>query len=177
MNLDNNKINLNEFKKNVHSQSGEDGILERLLDNIDIQQSYEFVEFGAHDGKTNSNCFNLLENYNYFGLFIEPDKKRFNELNQNTKGMNCKNINSLISIKGNSTLENILTQNNISKNFDVLSIDIDGYDYQVFESLMSFNPKIVIIELYLSLTQPFQMTLNIFNPITLKEGMDQVQSQ
>tara|TARA_A100001035_G_scaffold280025_1_gene283577 strand:- start:2705 stop:3595 length:891 start_codon:yes stop_codon:yes gene_type:complete len=146
MNEKNNYILLNNHKENIYSQSGEDGILKKILENIHIKKSNEFVEFGAHDGKTNSNCFNLLENYNYFGLFIEPDKKRFNELNQNTKSMNCKNINSSISIEGNSTLDNILTQNNISKNFDILSIDIDGYDYQVFESLMSFNPKIVIIE-------------------------------
>ena len=145
MNEKNNYILLNNHKENIYSQSGEDGILKKILENIHIKKSNEFVEFGAHDGKTNSNCFNLLENYNYFGLFIEPDKKRFNELNQNTKSMNCKNINSSISIEGNSTLDNILTQNNISKNFDILSIDIDGYDYQVFESLMSFNPKIVII--------------------------------
>ena len=96
MNLDNNKINLNEFTKNIYSQSGEDGIIEKLLENIDIKQSYEFVEFGAHDGKTNSNCYYLLEKTDYFGLFIEPDKKRFKNLELNTQNMNCKNINSLV---------------------------------------------------------------------------------
>ena len=32
------------------------------------------------------------------------------------------------------------------KNFDILSIDIDGFDYQIFESLNRFKPKIVITE-------------------------------
>ena len=140
------KIKLNNYKKNIYSQSGEDGIIEKLLENIDIEQSYEFVEFGAHDGKTNSNCFYLLETSDYFGLFIEPDKKRFKNLELNTQNMNCKNINSLVSTKGSTSLESTLKKNNISKNFDILSIDIDGYDYQILKSLVSYKPKIVIVE-------------------------------
>lgn len=139
-------INLHDFKNNIYSQSGEDGIIKKILENIQVQKSNEFVEFGAHDGKTNSNCFNLLKEEKYFGLFIEPDKKRFQKLNSNTQNMNCKNINSIVSVQGDYSLNNILKENNISENFDILSIDIDGYDYQIFKSLQSYRPKIVIIE-------------------------------
>lgn len=72
-----NKINLNNHKSNLYSQSGEDGIIEKLLDIQIFESNFQFVEFGAHDGVTNSNCFNLLKNKNYKGLFIEPDNKRF----------------------------------------------------------------------------------------------------
>ena len=59
-------INLNHFKNNIYSQSGEDGIIKKILENIQVQKSNEFVEFGAHDGKTNSNCFNLLKEEKIF---------------------------------------------------------------------------------------------------------------
>ena len=52
----------------------------------------------------------------YFGLFIEPDKKRFQKLNSNTQNMNCKNINSIVSVQGNYSLNNILKENDISEN-------------------------------------------------------------
>ena len=79
------KTNLNNHKHNIYSQSGEDGIVDKLLSIGTLEPNFQFVEFGAHDGVTNSNCFNLLKNKNYEGLFIEPDKKRFQELLINTK--------------------------------------------------------------------------------------------
>lgn len=141
-----NKIQLNNFKKNIYSQSGEDGIIEKILIDEIFESNFQFVEFGAHDGKTNSNCYNLLQNKNYQGLFIEPNKKRFKKLIENTKKYNSININSSVSREGEFSLDNILTKNKFENNFDLLSIDIDGFDYQMFESLNLFKPKIVIIE-------------------------------
>ncbi len=141
-----NKIQLNNFKKNIYSQSGEDGIIEKILTDEIFESNSQFVEFGAHDGKTNSNCYNLLQNKNYQGLFIEPNKKRFKKLIENTKKYNSININSFVSREGELSLDNILTKNKFENNFDLLSIDIDGLDYQMFESLNLFKPKIVIIE-------------------------------
>jgi hypothetical protein len=37
--------------------------------------------------------------------------------------------------------------NKIKKNFDILSIDIDSYDLDIWENLRKFSPKIVIIEI------------------------------
>ena len=140
------KTNLNNHKHNIYSQSGEDGIVDKLLSIGTLEPNFQFVEFGAHDGVTNSNCFNLLKNKNYEGLFIEPDKKRFQELLINTKNYNSTNIKSFVTPNGKTSLDNILNDNKIDKNFDILSIDIDGFDYQIFESLNRFKPKIVIIE-------------------------------
>lgn len=44
-------------------------------------------------------------------------------------------------------MNTILEKTNIPLDFDVLSIDIDSYDYQVWKSLHTYKPKIVIIEI------------------------------
>jgi hypothetical protein len=140
------KIQLNNFKKNIYSQSGEDGIIEKILTDKTFELNFQFVEFGAHDGKTNSNCYNLLQNKDYKGLFIEPNKKRYQKLVENTKNYDSININSMVTQDGELSLDSILSENNFENNFDLLSIDIDGFDYQMFESMNLFNPKIIIIE-------------------------------
>jgi len=45
------------------------------------------------------------------------------------------------------TLDNILAKSSIPKDFEVLSIDIDSYDCDVWQSLTNYEPKIVIIEI------------------------------
>ena len=55
------KINLFDFHKNIYSQNGEDGIIEKLVSVLKIGSGF-FVEFGAWDGKHWSNSYNLYQN-------------------------------------------------------------------------------------------------------------------
>jgi hypothetical protein len=70
---------LNRFSKNVTSQCGEDGIIEKILDVMGDNNKW-CVEFGAWDGKNLSNTFNLIQNKDYSAVLIEPDSDRFKEL-------------------------------------------------------------------------------------------------
>ena len=50
-------------------------------------------------------------------------------------------------LKGENSLPEILSKHNIRKDFDFLSIDVDGTDYYIWESLeKKYNPKVVCIE-------------------------------
>ena len=44
-------------------------------------------------------------------------------------------------------MDNLLEKTNLPKDFEILSIDIDSYDLEVWESLVFYKPKIVIIEI------------------------------
>ena len=46
-----------------------------------------------------------------------------------------------------NSLDDLLKQTDIPNDFDILSIDIDTYDYQVWKSLKVYKSKIVIIEI------------------------------
>jgi len=145
-------MSLNEFKKNIYSQNGEDGIILEVLNRLNLinKENLWCCEFGAWDGKNSSNTFALVEKYNINAVYIESDSDKFKNLLKTAKKFpTIIPINLKVERQEHSqnSLDNILSKTNISKDFDILSIDIDSYDLEVWESLKNYKPKIVIIEI------------------------------
>lgn len=107
-----------------------------------------FVEIGSDDG-INSNSANLAFNFGWHGLFIDGNEQAINRgkyiyANYPNKWdfppifkkafVNRENINSLIKSAG------------ISGNIGLLSIDIDGNDYWIWDAIDVISPKLVVIE-------------------------------
>lgn len=138
---------LNQYAKNIYSQNGEDGIIEEVLKRLDIS-SGSFVEFGAWDGQHLSNTYRLLEQ-GWEGVYIEGDNTRYQDLLNNMKKFEGKvdPVKAFVSISGESSLDNLLASTRVNKDFDILSIDIDSYDWHIWQSLKNYQPKIVIIEI------------------------------
>ena len=138
---------LNRFSNKIYSQFGEDGIISEILKRLDKSNHDKWcVEFGARDGISDSNTLNLIKNYNYKAVLIEGDKKYYKKLCQNFPQNEIIKINKFVDFSGEENLDNLLRVTKIPKNFDFLSIDIDGCDYYIFESLVEYRPKIVCIE-------------------------------
>jgi hypothetical protein len=134
------------YKKNIFSQFGEDGIIEEIFKRLNKVSDKKCCEFGAWDGKYLSNTCNLITNHNWEAILIEADKKKFNEVNINFPSKKIIKINKFVNFYGENSLDNILENNFFNKDFDFLSIDIDGCDYYIFESLSKFSPKVICIE-------------------------------
>jgi hypothetical protein len=139
-------FNFQIYNKNIFSEFGEDGIIEEILKRLHTISDKQCCEFGAWDGKFSSNTCNLITHHNYKAILIEADKKKFKELQKNFPDKKIIKINKFINFSGEDTLDNVLEENNFNKNFDFLSIDIDGCDYYIFESLSKFTPKLICIE-------------------------------
>jgi len=139
---------LGQYAKNIYSQYGEDGILEEILRRISSAHNLDkwCVEFGAWNGIHLSNTYNLIKNLSYKAVLIEGDKKKYQELCRNIPQREVVKICKFITFDGDSTLDAVLGATSIPKNFDLLSIDIDGCDYFIFESMIKFLPKVVCIE-------------------------------
>ena len=143
--------NLNENQwllrhaKNTHSQSGEDGIFQKIFEVIPPANRW-CVEFGAWDGKHFSNTYHLMQQ-GWAGVFVEADPARFQDLLKTYQGnarAHC--LNCFVTFEGENSLQNLLKQTPIPKDFDLLSIDIDGNDYHVWESFNDYQPRVVVIE-------------------------------
>jgi hypothetical protein len=137
----------NKFAKDIYSQNGEDGIIEEILNKLEINNGY-VCEFGAWDGVHLSNTFNLVTK-GFNAVFIEGDNNKYKDLlNTVKKYPNITPLNAFVDYKNTiNSLDNLLKRTNIPIDFDILSIDIDSYDYQVWKSLNIYKPKIVIIEI------------------------------
>ncbi|HYD90620.1 MAG TPA: hypothetical protein VEA37_03920 [Flavobacterium sp.] len=135
----------------VFSQFEEDGKLLYIFALIGMG-SKTFVDIGSNDG-VNSNCANLLIHFGWKGLFIDADKTVVNRgkhfYNKYPDPWNYKpkfvcskvttdNINSLIESAG------------IIGEMELLSIDLDSFDYWIWKALEIIQPKVVIIEIELS---------------------------
>lgn len=141
---------LNEYKNKIVSQNGEDGVIEEIIKRLNLTDLW-CCEFGAWDGMHLSNTFHLVQTKNAKVVMIEGDQEKFLDLRKTQQ----KYPNQIIALNhfvdhlagSNNSLDNILSKTNIPKNFDILSIDIDSYDLDVWESLKNYKPKLVIIEI------------------------------
>ena len=140
--------NLSKYYKNYYSQFGEDGIVEEVLRRIALQNNLDkwCVEFGAWDGVYLSNTCHLIRDRGYSAVLIEGDKTKVAQLNRNLPQDNVHKICRFINFEGDSTLDNVLSETPLPKDFDFLSIDIDGVDYYILESLQNYHSKIICIE-------------------------------
>ena len=137
------KNSLVTYRKNIFSENGEDGIIEKIFSEIQ-PKSKLCCEFGAWDGIWASNCRNLIIKHGWNAIMIEGDPLKFQDLlktYENNKDVRC--VNNYVDNKEFS-LTNILTEYE-KNNMDLLSIDVDGFDYEIFESL-DFYPQVICVE-------------------------------
>jgi hypothetical protein len=140
-----------KYRKNVYSQNGEDGILSELLNRLQIEKGW-VCEFGAWDGIQCSNTFSLVEK-GFDAVYIEARDDYYQKLLQTCRQYkNITPIHCMVQYEGEDILDNILAITPIPEDFDILSIDIDSSDYQVWRSVEKYNPKIVVIEVNSSIS-------------------------
>lgn len=137
---------LHSYRKNVTSQLGEDGVIEKIFE-IAGSPNRWCVEFGAWDGRHFSNTWSLLNMNGWNGVLIEGDRDRFVELETNYRGKKSAVLfNTYIQVDGHNSLDAILQQTDVPEDFDFLSVDVDGMDWYIWDSLAGYRPSVVVIE-------------------------------
>lgn len=138
-------ISKNGFKN--FSQFEEDGMLLYLFSQIEKPVKL-FLEFGSDDG-VNSNSANLHFHHNWTGLFLDGNERAISRGKYFFNRWGNKQVSSPVFIHSMITRENInelITRGELSGEIGLLSIDIDGNDYWVWEAINCINPQVVIIE-------------------------------
>jgi len=155
-----------QYSRDVYSQGGEDGIIEKVLEILPDRDRW-CVEFGAWDGTYLTNTRNLIETQDYRAVLIEADPRRFESLERNYSDReDVITLNEYVGISHHNSLDYLLSRTPIPAAFDLLSIDVDGNDYHVWKSVTSYRPKVVVIEYnptiptHIGFVQPADPTVN-----------------
>lgn len=142
-------LNLNEVK--VFSQWGEDGIIQFLINKIDIPNKI-FIEFGV-ENYTESNTRFLLQNNNWSGLVIDGSEDNVSYIKNDPIYWRY-NLKAQCAFINRENINRLISENGISGDIGLLSIDIDGNDYWVWEAINCVQPRIVVCE-YNSIFGPY----------------------
>ena len=132
-----------EFK--VFSQFGDDGIIQYLIARLGIPAELStFVEFGVQDYSESNTRF-LLLNDNWRGLVMDGDKGNMESLR--TRDMYWRHdITALCRWIDRDNINTLLEEGGFAGPLGILSIDIDGNDYWVWQRITAVQPVIVIAE-------------------------------
>lgn len=141
---------INDFEFSVFSQFGEDGIIQYLIENIEIKNKV-FVEFGVENYKESNTKF-LLMNNNWRGLVIDGNDRNITFI-KNSEIYWRHDLQARHNFITRENINSIISEEQITGDIGLLSIDIDGADYWIWDEIAVIQPAIVIVE-YNSLFGP-----------------------
>lgn len=139
---------LSEVEFKVFSQNGEDGIIQYILNKINIPENNKiFIEFGVGDYYESNTRF-LLRSNHWKGMVIEGSEKEVQRIKKhpNFWQYDLKIYRSFITTKNiNTIISDYLETKNVQSDIGLLSIDIDGNDYWILKAI-KIKPIIIICE-------------------------------
>lgn len=132
-----------EFK--VFSQFGDDGIIQYLLQQIDIPRDKRtFIEFGVQDYQESNTRF-LLMNDNWSGLILDGSASNISKVISDSQFWRH-DLKAVAAFIDRDNVNDLFTNNGFEGEVGLLSVDIDGNDYWVWESIEAVNPIVVVCE-------------------------------
>ena len=132
-----------EFK--VFSQFGDDGILQYLIHFLNIPSNFQtFVEFGVENYEEANTRF-LLMNNNWRGLIMDGLEKNIQHVTQSSYYWQH-DITAKAAFIDKENINELISNSGFYGDIGILSIDIDGNDYWIWNEIEVVNPIIVVVE-------------------------------
>jgi hypothetical protein len=127
----------------VYSQNDEDGIIQEIFNRIGTTNKI-FVEFGAYDGLENNTTYLLMQGWK--GLWMDGDHKKMKVLKRTyQKAIDRKQLYAECVFITKDNINDLIGKY-FDGEIDLLSVDIDGNDYYVWENINVINPRVVVVE-------------------------------
>ncbi|NDF98722.1 MAG: hypothetical protein EB101_07320 [Chitinophagia bacterium] len=134
---------LEEVEFRVSSQFGDDGIIFFLLSKIQPKPK-TFIEFGVQD-YSEANTRYLLESKNWSGLIIDGDLRAMAKLRRQEIYWR-QDLTAIGAFVTRENINQLFKQAGFEGELGLLSVDIDGVDYWVWEAINVVNPSVVVAE-------------------------------
>jgi len=152
----------------VYSQFDEDGIIQEIFRRIGTTDR-RFVEFGVENGLENNTLKLLLEGWR--GLWIEGSEGWVTAIRE--RFADVLSTGRLALRPAFITAENIseLVAPWVTGEIDLLSIDIDGNDFHIWEALHAISPRVTVIEYNAKFPPPMSIVQE-YRPDNIWKGTD-----
>ncbi len=133
---------LSDYEFSVFSQWGEDGIIQHLVNSLKIDNR-TFVEFGV-ENFYESNCRFLMMKDAWSGLVIDGSQSHVDAIRRSYFFWRY-NLTAVCSFIDKDNINAIIDSADLGE-IGILSVDIDGVDWFVLESIIEKMPSIIIVE-------------------------------
>jgi hypothetical protein len=146
-------IDLRDHRGGATSQDGENAILDTIFATIGTTDKV-CVDCGAFDLEILSNVFPLWKDQGWTATLIEGNPLRALGMARRFRKMKAAGqatgwvgvVQRYAQADGPDSLDAILDQQRVPAVFDLVTIDIDGNDYEVWRGLVRHRPRVVVIE-------------------------------
>ncbi|HEY0371775.1 MAG TPA: hypothetical protein VGD79_07220 [Thermoanaerobaculia bacterium] len=130
-----------EFR--VFSQWGDDGILDWLIERLEIP-AQSFIEFGVEDYSEANTRF-LLINRNWRGLVIDSSARHIARVAADPLSWRH-DLQAKVAFITRDNIDALIREAGFAGEIGLLSIDIDGNDYWIWERIESVSPILCVCE-------------------------------
>jgi hypothetical protein len=128
----------------AYSQSDEDGIIAEIFRRIGSTDR-RFVELGVGNGLENNTLYLLSQGWS--GMWVEADRKSVVNIKRAFfDPISKQQLRLSPSFITRDNVNQLLEAGGFRGEIDLVSIDIDGNDYYIFEALTAVTPRVIVIE-------------------------------
>jgi hypothetical protein len=144
----------------VFSEATEDGMINEIFSRVGTD-TRRFVEIGVADGLECNTAFLLTQGWT--GAWIDCSATDLNKARHNFAGYPLSIVESKVTPKN---VDSVVKHCANGLAVDLLSIDIDSYDYYIWEAVRCIRPRLVVIEYNSSLPPHICQTIEYAADIT-----------
>ncbi len=140
-----------EFRN--YSQSGEDGILHYIFSLIG-SGSRRAVEICAGNG-SECNSANLVIHHGWHALLVDGSEKNVRQGRAFFAKHPGTRINGPVFVRAwvdRDSVNGLIQEHGFSGEVDLLSLDIDGVDYWIWDAITVMSPRVVVVEVNLTMS-------------------------
>jgi hypothetical protein len=135
---------LQEAEFRMFSLNGEDGIIQHVIRQINLP-ARSFIEFGVQNYYESNTRFLLLNN-NWRGLVLDPDQRYIDVIKNSPEGQWRSDLRARRAMLTRENINDIFSEEGFTGELGLLSIDVDGMDWHLWEATTVVSPAIVVIE-------------------------------
>src|SRR6266705_3385485 len=135
---------LQEAEFRVFSQNSEDGIIQHIIRQIN-PPARSFIEFGVQNYYESNTRFLLLNN-NWRGLVLDPDPRYIDVIKNSPEGQWRSDLRARRAMLTRENINDIFSEEGFTGELGLLSIDVDGMDWHLWEATTVVSPAIGLIE-------------------------------